>query len=302
MDVYYYGYSICATLRNPPSHNSNQLEYRSVYLELLPSLSYIMIFGDTQFDKINSLVCLVFYLFRYVGYQLIQDSPEYQGIVYAGFVLYGLMIAMSLLLIPGVQLGIVYAGFVLYGLMIAMSLLLIPGVQLDKRYLLLPWIYVLILNILYETGSIALLTTVHMEREKTLHAWEIVWMFYYCFKLIANCYCFACVVSQYQELSEGRGTYEYLYKPRDRLRRRGRCRDYDIDTFELPFGVHLPPYTEEDPYKEQSPPVYEHIFPRPKDTDNSSVNNSTSNSPCASGSSNNPNCYSVTVDIVWILI
>lgn len=36
----------------------------------------------------------------------------------------------------------------------------------DKRYLLLPWIYMLILNVLYETGSVALLTTVHMEREK----------------------------------------------------------------------------------------------------------------------------------------
>ena len=31
--------------------------------------------------------------------------------------------------------------------------------------------------------------------------------------LFWQCYCFACVVSQYQELSEGRGTYEYLYKP-----------------------------------------------------------------------------------------
>lgn len=44
-------------------------------------------------------------------------------------------------------------------------LILIPCLQ-DKRYLLLPWVYVLILNVLYETGSIALLTTVHMEREK----------------------------------------------------------------------------------------------------------------------------------------
>lgn len=31
-------------------------------------------------------------------------STEYKGIVYAGFVLYGLMIAASLILIPGVQL------------------------------------------------------------------------------------------------------------------------------------------------------------------------------------------------------
>ena len=36
----------------------------------------------------------------------------------------------------------------------------------DKRYLLLPWIYVMILVVLYDTGSVALLTTVHLEREK----------------------------------------------------------------------------------------------------------------------------------------
>jgi hypothetical protein len=36
----------------------------------------------------------------------------------------------------------------------------------DKRYLLLPWIYIVILVVLYDTGSVALLTTVHMEREK----------------------------------------------------------------------------------------------------------------------------------------
>ncbi|XP_052077628.1 uncharacterized protein LOC127715580 isoform X1 [Mytilus californianus] len=219
------------------------------------------------YTLIVSLVCLVFYLFRYVGYQLIQDSPEYKGIVYAGFVLYGLMITTSLVLIP--------------------------GVQLDKRYLLLPWIYMLILNVLYETGSVALLTTVHMEREKTLHAWEIIWVFFYCFKLIANCYCFACVVSQYQELSEGRGTYEYLYKPR--THRSHRCRqDFSVETFELPFGYHLPPYTESDPNKELNPPNYEQIYPQPKEEPISN------HSHTFNVQSSNNNCYQVTVDIVWI--
>lgn len=219
------------------------------------------------YTLIVSLICLVFYLFRYVGYQLIQDSPEYKGIVYAGFVLYGLMITTSLVLIP--------------------------GVQLDKRYLLLPWIYMLILNVLYETGSVALLTTVHMEREKTLHAWEIIWVFFYCFKLIANCYCFACVVSQYQELSEGRGTYEYLYKPR--THRSGRQnQEFSVDTFELPFGIHLPPYIENDPNKELNPPSYEQIFPQPKEEP---IPN---HSHTFNIQSRNNNCYQVTVDIVWI--
>ncbi|XP_056012737.1 uncharacterized protein LOC130052287 isoform X2 [Ostrea edulis] len=204
------------------------------------------------YTLINSLVCLVFYLFRYVGYQLIEDSQEYKGIVYAGFVLYGLMIAASLVLIPGVQL--------------------------------------------------------------TLNAWEIVWMFFYCFKLIANCYCFACVVSQYQELSEGRGTYEYLYKPRNR-RSLGRAREFDIDTFELPFGIHLPPYTETDPCKELNPPLYDHLYPQPKLEDRRSINlrqiglchNIQTANQHSDGfhynpqySGNMPDRYSVTVDVVWI--
>ena len=51
-----------------------------------------------------SLVCLVYYLFRYVGHKIIEDSPEYKGIIYGGFVLYGFMIVASLVIIPGVQL------------------------------------------------------------------------------------------------------------------------------------------------------------------------------------------------------
>ena len=41
----------------------------------------------------------------------------------------------------------------------------------DKRYLLLPWIYMMILVVLYDTGSVALLTTVHLEREKVRSIW-----------------------------------------------------------------------------------------------------------------------------------
>lgn len=44
-------------------------------------------------------------------------------------------------------------------------------------------------------------------------------------------------------------------------------RSLDLDTFDLPFGVHLPPYEENDPYKEYSPPSYQTIVPLPKDDD-----------------------------------
>lgn len=181
-----------------------------------------------------SLVCLVYYLFRYVGHKIIEDSPEYKGIIYGGFVLYGFMIVASLVIIP--------------------------GVQLDKRYLLLPWIYIMILVVLYDTGSVALLTTVHLEREKTLQLWEIVWVFFYCLRLAANCYCFTCVVSQYQELTDGRGTYDYFYKQHRRARLRRPSRQLDFDTYDLPFGVHLPPYIAED-QTENNPPTYDKIYP-----------------------------------------
>ena len=36
----------------------------------------------------------------------------------------------------------------------------------DKKYLLLPWVYTLVVTVLYETGAIALLTTVHLSRDR----------------------------------------------------------------------------------------------------------------------------------------
>lgn len=74
-----------------------------------------------------------------------------------------------------------------------------------------------------------------------------------------------------------------------------RChQDFSLDTFELPFGVHLPPYAESDPNKDLSPPAYEHIFPQPK---NEPISN---HSHTFNVQSENNNCYQVTVDIVWI--
>ncbi|ESO89544.1 hypothetical protein LOTGIDRAFT_165135 [Lottia gigantea] len=176
--------------------------------------------------KVISVVCLGFYLFRYIALDAISKSIEFKGIIYAGFVLYSLLIAVSLILLP--------------------------GVYMDKRYLMLPWIYVLVVTVLYETGAVALLTTVHLEYEKKLQSWEIISVCFYMLRLVANCYCFACVVSQYQELTEGRGTYEFLYKPSS-------SSPSDVEVYTPPFGANLPPYSIEDQHKEFSPPPYDNL-------------------------------------------
>ncbi|XP_041358974.1 uncharacterized protein LOC121375538 [Gigantopelta aegis] len=208
------------------------------------------------YTLVISVLCLAFYLFRYIGLDAISTSIEFRGIVYAGFVLYSLMIAVSLVVLP--------------------------GVYMDRKYLLLPWIYVLVVTVLYETGAVALLTTVHVQNEKTLSTWEIVSVCFYCFRLIANCYCFACVVSQYQELSEGRGTYEYLYKPNHRMRRVFTSMS-DLDTYNPPYGVQLPYYSHEDPHKDCSPPNYETISVRLDDSsDNMFCTNSSALVQCGS--------------------
>nr|KAI8756979.1 hypothetical protein BgiMline_010494 [Biomphalaria glabrata] len=183
------------------------------------------------YTLIISVVCLAFYMLRYIALDDLKDSIELKGIVYAGFVLYSFLIGVSLILLP--------------------------GVYMDRRFLLLPWIYVLVITVLYETGAIALVTTVHLEQDHTLDVWEIVAVVFYCLRLIANCYCFACVVSQYQELSEGRGTYEYLFKPWRRQMMAPHLNDFE--EYNPPYGATLPPYSEENPFKEFSPPNYENL-------------------------------------------
>jgi hypothetical protein len=80
-----------------------------------------------------------------------------------------------------------------------------------------------------------------------------------------------------------------------RTHRSGRQnQEFSVDTFELPFGIHLPPYIESDPNKELNPPSYEQIFPQPKEEP---VPN---HSHTFNIQSRNNNCYQVTVDIVWI--
>lgn len=183
------------------------------------------------YSLVMSVVCVSFYVFRYLALGVIETAVEYKGIVYPGFVLYTVMIAVSLVMLP--------------------------GVYMDKKYLLLPWVYTLVVTVLYETGAIALLTTVHLSKDKMLKGWEIASLCFYCFRLLANCYCFACVVSQYQELSEGRGTYEYLYKPHRRRRLSPPLADGDV--YHPPYGAQLPPYSELNVHKVFSPPDYENL-------------------------------------------
>lgn len=183
------------------------------------------------YSLVVSVVCVSFYVFRYLALGEIEKAIEYKGIVYPGFVLYTIMIGVSLFMLP--------------------------GVYMDKKYLLLPWVYTLVVTVLYETGAIALLTTVHLSEDKMLKGWEIAALCFYCFRLLTNCYCFACVVSQYQELSEGRGTYDYLYKPRRRRRLAPPLADGDV--YHPPCGAQLPPYSEANPHKNYNPPDYENI-------------------------------------------
>lgn len=95
----------------------------------------------------------------------------------------------------------------------------------------------------------------------------------------------------------------------------GRAREYDIDTFELPFGVHLPPYSESDPCKELNPPLYENLYPQPKLEDRRSIDirqiglchnvqtvnqHSERYNHSQRYSGDMPDRYSITVDVVWI--
>ena len=57
-----------------------------------------------------------------------------------------------------------------------------------------------------------------------------------------------------------------------RARLRQQCRQFDFDTYDLPFGVHLPPYIQEDE-TDHNPPMYEKIYPESAQTDSDTQNN-----------------------------
>ncbi|KAK2170396.1 hypothetical protein LSH36_3g23052 [Paralvinella palmiformis] len=74
-------------------------------------------------------------------------------------------------------------------LLFGAAIFLIVGVSLDKKNLLIPWIVVMAINIVLDTGTM------------TYHTTLII-------------YCLLCVFSQYQELKLGRGTREYIRRTR----------------------------------------------------------------------------------------
>nr|KAG5696275.1 hypothetical protein BaRGS_019977 [Batillaria attramentaria] len=55
-------------------------------------------------SKVVSVVCVSFYVFRYLALGEIEKAVEYKGIVYPGFVLYTIMIGVSLFMLPGVYM------------------------------------------------------------------------------------------------------------------------------------------------------------------------------------------------------
>ena len=56
-----------------------------------------------------------------------------------------------------------------------------------------------------------------------------------------------------------------------RARLRRQCRQFDFDTYDLPFGVHLPPYIPEDE-TDNNPPLYDKIYPASAQTDSDTQN------------------------------
>lgn len=71
-------------------------------------------------------------------------------------------------------------------------------------------------------------------------------------------------------------------------RRRARLRhmsNFDIETYGLPFGVHLPPYTEEDP-TDNNPPTYNQLYPKVEENSSLETENYNQISMPSSGATN----------------
>ncbi|XP_002737171.1 uncharacterized protein LOC100378476 [Saccoglossus kowalevskii] len=92
----------------------------------------------------------------------------------------------------------------LIGLLIV-SIILIYGAIKDNRILLVPWMVFMVIFII-----LTLITTIIIIVYASFSSWvtwsNIIW--FVIFNTI-NIYCLLCVISQYQELKEGRGTADY---------------------------------------------------------------------------------------------
>ncbi|XP_055621617.1 uncharacterized protein LOC129765381 isoform X2 [Toxorhynchites rutilus septentrionalis] len=85
------------------------------------------------------------------------------------------------------------------------SLLVIVGLRLDKRAFLLPWIVVMIADLLVECAHFVYLIVIQTLRFEPVTAMLFTIDF---FIMCLNIYCLLCVISQYQEYKAGRGSAE----------------------------------------------------------------------------------------------
>lgn len=85
------------------------------------------------------------------------------------------------------------------------SVLVILGLKMDKRTLLLPWIGVMIANLLVELVYFIYLIVIQTLQFEPVTAMLFTVDF---FIMCLNIYCLLCVISQYQEYKAGRGAAE----------------------------------------------------------------------------------------------
>ncbi|XP_002739793.1 uncharacterized protein LOC100371028 [Saccoglossus kowalevskii] len=91
------------------------------------------------------------------------------------------------------------------GLVFMLSIVLIIGLIMDHKKLLLPWIIFYIFYILAEGATSFVLVFFFGA-----HAMNLFALAWFVSRTILGVYCIICVVSQYQELNEGRGrSYDY---------------------------------------------------------------------------------------------
>ncbi|XP_065090160.1 uncharacterized protein LOC135711283 [Ochlerotatus camptorhynchus] len=85
------------------------------------------------------------------------------------------------------------------------SVLVVLGLRMDKRALLLPWIVVMIANLLVECVYFIYLIVIQTLQFEPVTAMLFTVDF---FIMCLNIYCLLCVISQYQEYKAGRGAAE----------------------------------------------------------------------------------------------
>nr|XP_029715568.1 uncharacterized protein LOC115259196 isoform X1 [Aedes albopictus] len=85
------------------------------------------------------------------------------------------------------------------------SVLVIIGLRMDKRTLLLPWIVVMIADLLVECAHFVYLIVIQTLQFEPVTAMLFTIDF---FIMCLNIYCLLCVISQYQEYKAGRGAAE----------------------------------------------------------------------------------------------